>query len=164
MTPYLKMGQYSEPGRRARRLVLAAILAAGFSFSGCAGMPTTIVPVTMPPSATVAFCDSSAPSCSGAGTFSLSTMRDLNVSVSWQNLSEGTHTQTLRIFLPDGNLYQAMESSFEIPEASTGAATVMQSVPVIGTWITQRQLTGTWKFTVSLDDQDFGMNSVQLTP
>jgi hypothetical protein len=166
MTPYLKMGQHREPGRRARQLLLAAILVAEFGFSGCAGMPTGL-PVVMPAapaSATVTFCNSATPSCAGASTFSLRALRDLNINVSWQNVAKGTHAQTVTVLSPDGELFQAMEIAFEIPAGSQGTATVTQTLPVIGTWITQRRLTGTWNIRVSLDDQAIATNPIQLTP
>lgn len=148
-------------------LFQAGVLAVGISLVGCAGMSKTPFPVVMPAapaSATMAFCDSSTPSCSGASTFSLSSIRDLNIAVSWQNLSQGTHAQTLRIVLPDGSLYQAMEISFDVPNGSYGSATTAQSLPIVGTWITQRQLVGMWKINLSVDDHDVATSSVQLTP
>jgi hypothetical protein len=152
---------------KARSLpLLASLLAIGIVLAGCAQMPTPPVPAfmqTAPASATVTLCDSAATSCSGASTFSLGSIRDLNISVTWQNVPEETHTQTTRIFSPDGELFQAMETSFLIPEGSPGTANTVQTLPVIGTWITQRQLTGTWTITVALDGEAMASNSVQFT-
>ena len=69
----------------------------------------------------------------------------------------------MSVFSPDGELFQAMEIAFAIPEGSPGTATTVQTLPVVGTWITQRQITGTWKITVALDDQDIATSSVLLT-
>src|SRR5713101_2182062 len=121
MTPYLNFRRTHWSEHRPW-LLLAGLVAIGTTLAGCAGASTAPVPVVMPTapaSATVTLCDSSTPSCGGVSTFSLSSIRDLSIAVSWQNVSQGTHSQTLRIVLPDGNLYQAMEMSFEIPNGSS---------------------------------------------
>ncbi|MGA2483884.1 MAG: hypothetical protein ABSF92_12295 [Candidatus Acidiferrales bacterium] len=116
------------------------------------------------PSAAVGFCDNPTPGCASASSFSLNSLRDLNVVVNWQNVPEGTHGQKVSFFLPDGNLYQAFEKSFAIPEGSPAATATVQALPVAGTWITQRSLSGTWQVTVALDGQVLESQAVQLTP
>jgi hypothetical protein len=152
----------------SRQFVVGGVaLAVAMSLLGCAGMPLPPGGGSLPPlpaAAAVTFCDKPAPACASATSFSLSSLRDLNIVVNWQNVPEGTHVQTLSIFLPDGNLYQALESTFEIPEGAPGSATTELSLPVAGTWITQRSLTGAWRFTLSLDEQDRASSSLQLTP
>jgi hypothetical protein len=115
------------------------------------------------PSAAVSFCDNPTPGCSSANSFQLTSLRDLHVVIDWQNLPEGTHAQTVSFFLPDGNLYQAFEKSFAVPEGSSGALSTEQALPVAGTWITQRSLAGTWQVTLTLDGQAMNSQSVQLT-
>jgi len=166
MKPFLRTERNADRANGSCFL-LAALLAAGIVLAGCAAMPTPPMPLNMQPSspsATVVLCDSASPSCGGSTSFSLAAIRDLNISVAWQNLSEDTHTQTTRIFSPDGELFQATDTSFEIAQSSAGSAMTVQTLPVIGTWITQRRITGTWKITVDLDGQAMAANSVQFTP
>jgi hypothetical protein len=154
-----------NPGKRAP-LFLAGLLAVGIVLAGCGQMPSTPVPAFMqaaPASATVTLCDSTAASCSGGSSFSLASVRDLNISVAWQNVTQDTHTQTTRVFSPDGELFQATEVAFLIPEGSDGTTTTLQTLPVVGTWITARQMTGQWTITVALDGQAMATSSVQLT-
>lgn len=103
----------------------------------------------------------------------LDEVRDLYVCVVWYGLA-GTYVERLAFFLPDGHLYQVLTVPFSTPGASgpaevevdgrlveviegqwagkdeTGVVTVL---PVAGTYITQRNLVGTWRVDVSLNDQ-----------
>ena len=149
-------------------LVLAASLAVCIALFGCAGAAQTEPPIVLPasttPSATFVFCDSSRPDCAGSSAFSLRAMRDVNIAVSWRNVAAGTHTQTLRVFAPDGGLFQAMNAPFRVSRNDGGAAVVTQTLPVTGTWITARHLTGTWKFFVFLDNQPMAAGDLQIGP
>ena len=49
-------------------------------------------------------------------------------------------------------------------EVAGGSATTMQALPVTGTWITQRRLTGTWSVALELDGQPVGTQTVLFTP
>ena len=77
-------------------------------------------------SALVAFCDSAEPGCAPGTDFSIPTVRDLYVWVGWMNVKPGYHLQTLKIFLPDQNLYQAFETPFEVLDSVSGSATLMK--------------------------------------
>jgi hypothetical protein len=114
-----------------------------------------------PAQAVITLCDSSTTNCTPATSFGLQSMRDLQVVVNWQNLVPGTHAQKVSFILPGGDLYQAFEMSFEV---AGGSATTMQALPVTGTWITQRRLTGTWSVALELDGQPVGTQTVLFTP
>lgn len=165
MTTSLHLEAKQNPGNRAA-IFLTALLAVGIVLAGCGQMPSTPVPAFMqsaPTSAKVTLCDSTAASCADSTSFSLAAMRDLNISVAWQNVTQDTHTQTTRVFTPNGELFQATEVAFLIPEGSDGTTTTLQTLPVVGTWITARQMTGQWTITVDLDGQPMATSSVQLT-
>ncbi len=156
----------------ARVALLTAIVCAILLSAGCAGQTVvtsvTPPPSAAPPSAAVSFCDNPAPGCAAASSFSVKSLgdlnRDLNVFVSWSNVPVGTHAQKLRFFLPDGNVYQAFEASFSVSPGANGAATVVRALPVAGTFISQRLLTGNWQVEVSLDGKVILTQSVRLDP
>src|SRR5713226_695897 len=140
------------------QLLLAATLVGATLFAGCtSGTMQSAVPAALPVSAAVQVCDSAVSSCTGSGAFSLGTVRDLSVQVVWSNAAAGTHTQQLEVLLPTGGLYQTLSSSFEVTENTAGPETVRQTIPIAGTWITQRELTGQWKVQVSLDGKVMAM-------
>lgn len=117
--------------------------------------------------AMVKFCDdeSENPNCPSMDTFSLAQIRDLFIWVNWQGVSAGTHTQELDIYMPQGNaLYIKYSDAFQIAATPTGSATVLRPMPVAGTWITQRQLTGTWEVNVLLDGQLITSKQFTFTP
>ncbi|GEM_PF-2802793 len=59
----------------------------------------------------------------------------------------GYHSAAFEVVSPDGSVYQRTEVAF-----STGASTrVWSSMPVVGTWIQQFQMSGEWKVIVFLD-------------
>jgi hypothetical protein len=104
--------------------------------------------------ATLEFCDDGTenPACTSKDTFSLAQIRDLFIWVNWQVVPTGPHTQQLDIFMPQGHaLYIRYSDGFQITDTPVGSALVLRSMPVAGTWITQRQLTGTWEVDASLD-------------
>ena len=143
----------------------ALCLAAGFSAcqtgmtSGNGGNPPP--PVT---GATVSFCDNGDGACTAATSFSVASLRDLVISVNWENLSAGNHTQMLEVLQPGGGLYQASQSSFLVGGASQSSLTMTRSVPVAGTWISQRRMTGEWSVRVSLDGKAITSQTVQINP
>ena len=157
------------PARRSWSTALlgcaALCLAAGFSAcqtgmtSGNGGNPPP--PVT---GATVSFCDNGDGACTAATSFSVASLRDLVISVNWENLSAGNHTQMLEVLQPGGGLYQASQSSFLAGGASQSSLTMTRSVPVAGTWISQRRMTGEWSVRVSLDGKAITSQTVQLNP
>lgn len=160
----------SQTLRRTKRFSrfagAALFFAAALGMLGCAEQfqaPPGGTPPPAPLAATVSLCDSPTPGCASASSFNLNSLRDLNVVVNWQNVPEGTHAQKVSFFLPDGNLYRTFEKSFAIPEGSPAATATVQALPVAGTWITQRSLSGLWQVTVELDGQTVNSQTVQLT-
>ncbi|HXN21353.1 MAG TPA: hypothetical protein VOA41_01260 [Candidatus Dormibacteraeota bacterium] len=124
----------------------------------------TIMVIPSPvPTATLKFCDDVDPNCLAKDTFDLNQIRDLFIWVDWRGVPIGTHTQTIDLFLPQGHfLYISYSDDFAITDSSNGSATVLRPMPVAGTWITQRQLSGTWEVRVSLDGQLMETKTFQL--
>ena len=91
--------------------------------------------------------------------FSARTIRDLLIVVEYRDLPAGPHTQRLKLFLPDGALYQQFTREFAAdgpPERGRGRRgpgreVVETRLPVGGTWITEHGLYGKWRFEVYLD-------------
>jgi len=95
--------------------------------------------------------------------FSARTLRDLLIEVEYRDLPPGSHTQRLKLFLPDGALYQQFTT--EIATAGPAARgqgrrpqgpsreweRVTTRLPVGGTWITEHALYGRWRLEVYLD-------------
>jgi hypothetical protein len=113
---------------------------------------------------TVSFCSDPGPNCAPASSFSIASLRDLNIVVQWSSVPAGTHTQRLDILEPDGGLYQTFNTGFAIDANSGGFVTTTGIVPVAGSWISQRFLSGNWTVQVSLDDQLQGSSVVRLDP
>ncbi len=155
--------------------VIITAVAFWLTISGAACSSGVLPPLPDPPppgggppggggSAIVIFCDNSNPFCTPSTVFSVSSLRDLFISVVWMDYPAGNHLQTLKIFLPDGNLYQTFETTFEIVGSPTGSLTTVQSLPVAGSYITQRSLTGDWRVEVSLEGQFITGGVVTLSP
>lgn len=148
---------------RASETLLATLAAAVILLAGCAepaGPPqSTIVP---PVAMALTVCDTSVESCSASTSFSLGTIRDLNFSVDWQNVSAGTHTQQIALVQPNGVVYQTVSHGFAVTSGKTGSATASDIVPVAGTYITQRSLIGDWSVEVSLDGTVIRSEKLQL--
>ena len=94
----------------------------------------------------------------GGTDFSGGLLRYLRILVGWQNLS-GTHTQRLRLFSPDGSLYQGFSTG-------VGSSPTETQLPVSGTWISEFSLWGAWRVEVFLDGQQMPITSgvFVLTP
>jgi hypothetical protein len=128
------------------------------------------ITITVPPdvlAATVKLCDDETenPGCTSKDTFSLAQIRDLFIWMNWQGVPTGTHTQELDIFMPQGHaLYVKYSAGFQITDAAKGSATVLSVMPVAGTWITQRQFTGTWEVDVLLDGKPITSKQFDFTP
>ena len=157
------------------RGVIITTVAIGLTLSGAACSSGVLSPLPDPPppgsgppggggSAIVIFCDNSDPSCPPSIQFSVAALRDLFILVDWMDFAAGNHLQTLKIFLPDGYLYQSFETTFEIVDTPTGSITTVQSLPVAGSYITQRSLTGDWRVEVFLDGQFITSRIVTLSP
>lgn len=150
-----------------RRIVLMVALASsGALFSGCATNSPSPTPVASNPQLALAVrvCDSGTPNCAGETVFNLGSLRDLQVNLDWQNMPGGTHTQEIAFLLPSGVVYQTVSHGFGLPEGTLASPTVSDAMPVAGTYITQRQLTGDWTLQVSLDGAVVGSQKFQLNP
>jgi len=145
--------------------LMAVIGGAAVSFGGCSTSTSSPVPVTVAPlELAVRVCDSGTPNCPGETNFSLSSLRDLQVNADWKNMPGGTHTQEIAFLLPNGVVYQTFSHGFGVDEGTLGAPTVSDAMPVAGTYITQRELTGEWIVQISLDGAVAGSQKVQLQP
>lgn len=92
-------------------------------------------------------------------SFSVVTTRDVIITTSWRGLTAGPHKEMLALYLPNGQVYQKFQSNME---AATGPdsrhklhrsfAKVTHVLPVAGSAIQQRNLTGAWSVEVYLDD------------
>jgi hypothetical protein len=131
----------------------------------------------------VFFCETAATDCrASSATFELKRVRDLFVFVTWPNGS-GDHVQTVEFYLPNGSLYVKTETPFRLrpgkPRAwpvpgskvqekylttSRGVPTVVSVLPVEGTYITQRSLTGDWGVRVLLDGREVSFSRFTLEP
>lgn len=116
------------------------------------------------PSATITFCDDGAEGCVAANSFRVGVLRDLVINVAWQNLAAGNHVQSLDILLPGGALYQSNQTGIFIAGPVSGSTITTRILPVGGTWISQRHLTGGWTVNASLDGQPMASQTVQFDP
>jgi hypothetical protein len=86
--------------------------------------------------------------------FSGQTLRDLVIVVEYRDLPAGAHTQRLKLYAPDGALYQQFTTEFEATGQSRRGARwerVETRLLVGGTWITEHGLYGPWRFEVYVD-------------
>ena len=159
-------GKWQPRNERRTALLTCAAAALAVALSACQGATSANGggPPPAPTDATISFCDDGAESCTPATSFSVKSMRDLVVSVNWENLSTGAHTQLLEISMPGGGLYQAGQTSFLVGDASQSTMTTTRTLPVAGTWISQRRITGEWSVRVSLDGNAISSQTVQLNP
>jgi hypothetical protein len=146
-------------------LSLAGLFLFVSAFCGCqTNSPSAAKIPPPPPSASLTFCESGLADCTPTSSFSVSTARDVKISIAWQNVPVGNHIQKLEVLVPTGGLYQQSTTAFAIPDDSGQPLVAMRSLPVAGTWIQQRQITGEWTLRVSLDGQVITSQTVQLTP
>ncbi|MGH8700368.1 MAG: hypothetical protein ACREVR_04220 [Burkholderiales bacterium] len=145
----------------AAAVVCVMLLAAGCAESGMVPPPP---PGPPPISATLQVCNSTPSGCAAGASYSLETLRDLNISVSWKNVPAGTHVQTLEVLEPDGGLYVAKTLAFAIDEGADGSSATTETVPVAGTWIITRLRTGVWTVRISLDSEILATQTVQFDP
>jgi hypothetical protein len=91
--------------------------------------------------------------------FSARTLRDLLLVVEYRALPAGAHTQRLKLYAPDGALYQQFTTAFAVTgdpargqsRRGAGWLPVETRLPVGGTWITEHSLYGAWRLEVYLD-------------
>jgi len=113
----------------------------------------------------VYFCDQNNPACTPSTTFSLATLRDLYIFVQWTNVPFGTHTQEVKFVLPEshsGTLYQSFLNPFGAPHGRNKVVMHIDDVPIAGTFIENRSLTGAWRVDVYLDGVFYTSRFVQL--
>jgi hypothetical protein len=159
----------AKPNRETaflQRAVLAvAFCVAATGFSGCAGADIAVVP---PPQAQVAaamtVCNKTPDGCSPQPSFSLGVIRDLAIHVDWKNVTPGTRTQKLEMMDPGGGSYQILNTSFVEQDGGNGAASTDVMIPISGSMITQRSITGTWTLRISLDEQMVATQTVTFAP
>ena len=146
-------------------ILLAGLALAAFWLCGCAmaGSGSAGSGLVLAPVASLSLCNQTPGGCSVAASYSLGSMRDLAVNVQWSHVPEGTHTATFEILQPGGGLYQVQNVSFVADSADAAAQTGIL-VPVAGTWITQRSLTGSWSVRISLDNQAMDEQAFALLP
>jgi hypothetical protein len=145
--------------------ILALAMLSGI-LSGCGGTMTSANggPPPVVPSAMIAFCDDGVSGCPAASTFNVGSTRDVLINVSWEGLSQGSHVQTLEILLPGGGLYQSTQAAVFTDAPVSGTFQTTRVLPVAGTWIQQRNITGDWMIRVSLDGQVVNSQMVQINP
>jgi hypothetical protein len=155
--------------RILRQIATGAALAACACMLGCAeSSPTssggTGTPTPAEASAVVTVCNETPNGCSQDTSFSLATIRDLSVHVQWSNVAPGTQTQSLQLLDPGGGSYQVTNSSFVVADGSAGQASTDVLIPVSGSMITQRQITGTWTMQLMLNGKPIATEHVILQP
>jgi hypothetical protein len=174
-------------------LLLAAMLATGTAVcaqeikpvakpSAPVKSPEPVANPTPLRGADVFLCETDSAQCRGGGySFNIRATRDLYVFVVWPKLN-GDYTQTVEFYLPDGSLYVRKSTDFRVragqsrarpgvnstlPEryftTSRGSPTVVTHLPVAGTFITQRALTGSWTIRLLLNGQLINSGRFQFT-
>jgi hypothetical protein len=125
----------------------------------------TIVPSPQPTvAAAMTVCNKTPDGCSQQPSFSLVAIRDLAIHVDWKNVTPGTRTQKLEMLDPGGGSYQVLNTSFVEEDGGNGAAATDVLIPISGSMITQRSITGTWTLRVSLDEQTVATQSITFAP
>ena len=138
-------------------LALAAAGCAAAGGGGSAGFPPP------PAAATFTLCNQGESGCAAPDPYSLATLRDLSITVNWIHVPEGAHTGTIEVLEPAGGLYQARNISF-LADAPDSSSQSNITVPIAGSWIVQRAVTGQWSVRISLDGQVVSQQNVQFQP
>jgi hypothetical protein len=155
--------------------LLAAVLSLLFGVSGCGSVlmsdsgttpPSTPAPIPapVPSSVSVTFCSGLEASCGQASSFPVSSTRDLVARVHWMDVPTGIHTQRVRFVLPEGTIYQERESSFAVSADSTKGVDLSDGLPVLGSFIFTRQLTGKWNVDIYLDGKLVSAAPLEFVP
>jgi len=124
-------------------------------------------PTSNPGTAAVSFCNAAQTNCqSQSATFSMATSNipDLNIKVDWASVLPGTHSQEIRLMMPNGNLFERVQDTFMVGSNGNGTASVNRNIQIAGSFISQRQITGGWKVEVSLDGKVKTTGDLQLNP
>jgi hypothetical protein len=157
-----------------RRVLLATAFGWLLAACGCAGMQQSNgtgglpgSPTITPATAAVTICDATQSNCqSSTAAFSLSSPKvpDLNIVVDWADVPSGTHSQEIRLLMPNGDVFQKLQNTFVVTTNGTGRASVSRNIPISGSFIADRQITGGWKVEVSLDGNTTTTGNLQLNP
>ena len=160
-----------------KHALLSATLGWLLALTGCAGAGIATNssgtpgggtgPTVTPATAAVSFCDAAQTNCqSQSANFSLKTsnIRDLNIKVNWANVAAGTHSQEIRLMMPNGSFFRRMQSTFVVARNGDGSASVNRNLPIAGSFIAQRQITGGWKVRVALDGKVISTGDLRLDP
>jgi hypothetical protein len=128
--------------------------------------PNNGEPIPAPPavSATISFCNDGTQDCEPATKFSVAGLRDLVIKVVYANVPPGNHVQQLEILLPGGAPYRVTQGGLLISGTTAGSYSFSRNLPVVGTPISLRQMTGAWSVRASLDGQVVATESVELNP
>jgi hypothetical protein len=158
-----------------RHALLLATLGWLLAVSGCTAISTSnsgapgsgTGPTVTPATATISFCNAAQASCqSQNANFSLkaSNIPTLNVKVDWANVAAGTHSQEMRLLLPNGYLFERLQNTFAVPRGGDGSASVTRNIPIAHSYIAQRRITGGWKVRISLDGKVITTSDLRLDP
>ncbi len=66
--------------------------------------------------------------------------------------------------MPDGRQYQETKVGFRVVAESTEPVEAMRTIPIAGTWVQSRHVTGVWKVRCSLDGQVLATAEFRLEP
>jgi len=123
-------------------------------------------PIPAPPavSAAISFCNDGTQNCEPATSFSVASLRDLVITVAFQNVPAGNHVQQLEILLPGGAPYRVTRGGFLIADGATGSFSFSRNLAVAGSPVSLRHVTGEWAVRASLDGQVVATESVELNP
>jgi len=117
------------------------------------------------PAAALSVCDATGANCQTSNPIvSIASAPSITLVANWTNVPAGTHTQQIRMLLPNGDFYQHFDMSFGIATGSDGQANLKRRVGIQGTPIGERLLTGAWKVQVLLDDQVISQDTLQINP
>jgi hypothetical protein len=91
-------------------------------------------------------------------SFPIASTVDVHIAVDYTNLS-GAHSQSVRVFAPDGSFYQKYDRQLclsgkctgDKPEVIGSVSQYWESLPVAGTYITQYSLSGSWRVDLYVD-------------
>lgn len=161
------MGPILKGARRGWKeaLLAGSVLLLCFPSMSCAvGSTSADGGPPAPATATITFCDDAVTGCPTESTFSLATIRDLVVKVDWFGVTAGNHSQAVRVLLPDGGTFELSQTGFLIDQSADSSFSSVRSIPLAGSWVTQRHVSGTWSVEVSLDGQMISTQSVEMTP
>lgn len=152
--------------RIPRRLDLFALLAVvSLALAGCQPQSSSANErVVSPPSAAISFCSSRPAGCAPGSVFSVTGTHDLAVKTSIEHVAPGDHTQSLEITMPDGRQYEETKVGFRVPENSNVPVPGVRTIPIAGTWIQTRNVTGVWKVRYSLDGKLLAISDFRLEP